>query len=104
MGRDTTRTRQKAGTFMEPGAPAAGVYGPAATSSADVMVVLVMNKSARLEHVGDAAVATEAKDNSACNRRQFITSIVTISMLLRNGALKHQPQTKLYVTRRPQGG
>src|SRR5579863_1077599 len=80
-GRDTARTRQKAATFIEPGAPG-GVYGPAGTSSADVMVVLVMNRSARLEHVGDAAVATGAKDNTVSKTRQFITSIVTISVLL----------------------
>lgn len=66
------------------------------------MVVLVMNRSARLEHVGDAAVATEASDNTANKKRQFITSIVTISVQLRNGASERQPQTKLNVTRRSQ--
>jgi len=48
---------------------------------------LVMNRSARLEQVGDAAVAMEARYDTASNARQFIISIVTISALLRNGYL-----------------
>ena len=49
------------------------------------MVVLVIVSSARLEHVGDAAVAKEAREDRASKKRQFITSIVTISILPRNG-------------------
>jgi hypothetical protein len=61
------------------------LYGPAGTSSADVMVVLVTISSVRLGHVGDAAIAREGREDRANRKRQFITSIVTISILLRNG-------------------
>ncbi len=49
------------------------------------MVVLVTISPVRLEHVGDAAIAREARADSANETRQFITSIVTSFILLRNG-------------------
>ena len=48
------------------------MYGPVGTSSAEVIVVLVMNRLVRLEHVGDAARAWEAREKAASRKHLFM--------------------------------
>jgi hypothetical protein len=49
-----------------------GLYDPASTSSAAVMVVLVMNRLMRPEQVGVAAIAWQARETVTSSKRQFM--------------------------------